>query len=724
MDFQRLFRLLKRFAWILILVPILASILTYFLVQDLPKEYKSTALISTGLADQSQRVLVEDKQTDYFVVTQQFNNIIEFLTMKKNINILSYKLILHDLENPGDAFSSATDVFAQLDSNSRGEIIQSYRNMLAEGRIITPEDNQKYPLFDYLQQVQYDEGTILKNLEISREEFSDFVNIQYTSNDPHLSVYVVNTIANDFVDSYTKRANYNQNSSKELLDSLLLGKEHSMNAKNAQVKDFQVKNQVIDLQTQAQGLSQQIAEKEGLRATTVGEIQSLTGAIKGIEAKLKNKNSDLVSVNIAENNQIINIKNQLQKANERYVDNNFRADDARLIDSLQSRLSSLIASSASQGVASNPRELRQSLIQQKISMEVDLDRAKSGLTVILNDLNRLKGQYNRMVPNDAGMKNYEREAEVATREYLNTLDMYNKNNMISSTGIRPQLAQAGVISPAEPSKQLLYVGLSGFGSLSVCMFFLIGAFVLDRKIVDINQLFHVTDRKVLGVVNRIIPNDMDLRTIWEKKETSKDYAIYKDLLRSLRFEIEATIKTEGDKVVGVTSLFDNAGSSFIASSLAYSFAVTKKRVLLIGGEYALDKSTKREIAAPSQYFDSFIEKRELKAEEFITKLTTSGKNESLFEVYNEDVLKKGFEELKKDFDVIIIDVQSLQKLNRAKEWLMFTDKSFAIYPAGATVGTYETELISFINKQDGFMGWVLNKAKIEDIGLQKLVHLN
>src|SRR5690606_18120892 len=119
-----------------------------------------------------------------------------------------------------------------------------------------------------------------------------------------------------------------------------------------------------------------------------------------------------------------------------------------------------------------------------------------------------------------------------------------------------------VISPAEPSKQLLYVGLSGFGSLSVCMFFLIGAFVLDRKIVDINQLFHVTDRKVLGVVNRIIPNDMDLRTIWEKKETSKDYAIYKDLLRSLRFEIEATIKTEGDKVVGVTSLFDNAGSSF------------------------------------------------------------------------------------------------------------------------------------------------------------------
>src|SRR5690606_4070692 len=131
---------------------------------------------------------------------------------------------------------------------------------------------------------------------------------------------------------------------------------------------------------------------------------------------------------------------------------------------------------------------------------------------------------------------------------------------------------------------------SGVGSFSVCLFFLIGAFVLDRRVTDSNQLIRATDKKVIGVVNRIVPNNMDLRTIWENSETSKDYAIYKDLMRSLRFEIDASMKVEGKKVIGVTSLFDNAGSSFIASSLAYSFAVTKKRVLLIGGDYALDKT--------------------------------------------------------------------------------------------------------------------------------------
>src|SRR5690606_33559580 len=111
-------------------------------------------------------------------------------------------------------------------------------------------------------------------------------------------------------------------------------------------------------------------------------------------------------------------------------------------------------------------------------------------------------------------------------------------------------------------------------------------------------------------------------------------------------------------------------------------------------------------------------------DEFITKLTTNAKNESLLEVYDEDVLRNGFEELKKEFDVIIVDVQSLQKVHRAKEWLMFVDKSIAVFPAGATVGPNERELISFMNKQDGFLGWVLNKPKVDDMGINRMIRSN
>ncbi len=721
MDVQRFFKLLKRYKWFLILIPIITASLTYYLVQDLPEKYNSQALISTGLADQSQRIVLGSNQLDYYSINQQFDNIIEFLKMKKNINLLSYKLILHDLENPESAFNKLIDDIESMNSDERHEVINEYKAFLLEERIMTPDDNKKYKLFDYLKLMGYDEKSLNKELEISRKDNSDFIQIEYVSNSPYLSAYIVNTIADDFVHSYRERSSLNQNNSKVLLDSLLRGKQESMNEKNSQVKDFQVKNSVINLESQADMLYSQISSKEALRASTVGEIQSLQGAIRGIEDKLKNRNSDLMSVNIIENNQIISVRDQLQKANERYVDNNFKPEDALIIDSLQARLSKLIISSANNST-SDPKELRQNLIQQKLTMEVDLDRAKNGLTVILQDLSRLKAQYSQMVPNDAGMKNFEREAEVATKEYLNTLDMYNQNNVTTSTGIKPVLAQAGVINAPESSKKILYVALSGIGSFSTCVFVLIIVFLLDRKVRTFDQLAMTTRKRIIGQINNIVPNNTDLKTVWEQDKSNKDYSLYKDLIRSLRFEIDSSLKSDYKQIIGVTGLFDNSGSSFISSSLAYSFAMTKKRVLLIGGDYVIDRSSEvKKIEGnqieDNQLFDSYIIKKEIHTEEFITKLTTNSNNESLLEVYNEDSLKNSFDELKKDFDVIIIDVQSLQKLHRAKEWLMFADKSIAIFPAGASIGSYEKEMISFMNKQDGFIGWVLNKARTEDLGL-------
>lgn len=720
MDFQRFFKVLKRYVWFLLAIPILAASLTYYLVQDLPKEYNSQALISTGLADQSQRVVVGDKQMDYFATQQQFDNIIEFLKMKKNINLLSYKLMLHDLESPSDAFNKIDEEIAALSSDDLQAIIAQYKMFLVEGKIITPEDNQEYKLFDYLQSMQYGEKTIVEQLEITRKDNSDFIQIDYLSNNPYLSVYVVNTIANDFVHSYQERSSLNQSNSKELLDSLLKGKEQFMNAKNSQIKDFQVRNSVINLSSQAEALYARINEKDAQRASVVGEIQSLQGAIQGIETKLKNGNAELASTSTIENNQIINLKNQLQKANERYVDNNFQQEDARAIDSLQSRLSKLVASNTT-SIGSDPRLLRQNLIQQKLTMEVGLDRAKSGLTVILSDLAAMRERYNRMVPNDAGLKNYEREADIATKEYLSALEMYNQNSVMGSTGIRPQLAQAGVVNVAEPSKKLMYVGLAGTSSLGTCIFVLAIAFLLDRKIRTSDQLAMITQNKIIGQINNIVPNNKDLKTVWEEGKSTEDYSLYKDLVRSLRFEIDTSLKADGQKIIGITGVHNNSGASFIASSLAYSFAMTKKRVLLIGGDYVLSKPKqlkgKDADVVEENQFDSFIVKRELQTDQFITKLTTNSKNESLLEVYNEDVLRNGFDELKKEFDVIIIDVQSLQKIHHAKEWLMFADKSIALFPAGAIVGPYEKELISFMDKRDGFMGWVLNKTKVEDLGL-------
>jgi succinoglycan biosynthesis transport protein ExoP len=96
MDIKSFFKLLNRYKWILILVPLISAVVTYFLVKQLPKTYISEAKIATGIVDPSKQV-AGAQQADYFKMTQQFNNIIEKMKMRKIMSILSYNLILLDL---------------------------------------------------------------------------------------------------------------------------------------------------------------------------------------------------------------------------------------------------------------------------------------------------------------------------------------------------------------------------------------------------------------------------------------------------------------------------------------------------------------------------------------------------------------------------------------------------------------------------------------------------
>ena len=147
MDIKAFLKLVKKYKWVLILVPIIAVIITYFLVQNLPKQYSSEVQISTGLLDPSKK-LISNENTDFFQINQQFSNIMEKFKMKKIINILSYNLILHDLEQPKSAFRKYSDKIDSLSAEQKQELINLFREKLATKSVLTLADNKgKYKLY-------------------------------------------------------------------------------------------------------------------------------------------------------------------------------------------------------------------------------------------------------------------------------------------------------------------------------------------------------------------------------------------------------------------------------------------------------------------------------------------------------------------------------------------------------------------------------------------------
>ncbi|CAM4243113.1 Chromosome partitioning ATPase, Mrp family, contains Fe-S cluster [Pedobacter westerhofensis] len=714
MDIKSFFKLLNRYKWILILVPLISAVATYFLVKQLPKTYNSEALIATGIVDPSKQV-AGAPQMDYFKMTQEFNNIIEKMKMRKIMSILSYRLVLHDLENPAEAFKPYSEKVDSLTVAQRQQVIKLFRHNLDAKIPLSLADNKaEFKLYDIVSSMGYGETAINKGLDINHPDNSDFIKVTFTSSNPLLSAYVVNTLTNDFIRNYGIDVNFNQGQSNELLDSVLKVKEGDMNAKNLALKDFKMKNGVLNLDKQSQLVYAQITAAEDRKGQVLSNIQANQNAIAQIESRLRSDDPNLGKNVSRDNSAYVNIKNQLEIANKRYVDGNFKPEDKRRIDSL-TNIQVAISSNNSDKYVVDPQVSRQALLQQKYQLETTVAQLSGSVKSLNGELATANSKYNAMVPFDANIQNYQRDADLATKDYLEALNRINTTQTQQNMGLKLQVAQMGMPGFPDKSKTLIYTALSGIATLAVCFAVLLALFVTDGSVNTSHQLASVTKSKVIGSLNFIPDEDKTIKTIWENTSTNNHYSIHKELLRSLRFEISDLLAENDNRILGITSLVGGEGKTFVAANLAYAYAMTGKKILLIGGEQASPVLSDSKQLTRSQNFETFLINREIKVEDLITKLSKVDHQKSLLEIQNERNLKSGFDVLKKQFDIIIIDIESLTDINIAKEWLSFTEKSIAVFAAGRSLTDGDKDMVQLLKKQPGFIGWVINKVRLSEI---------
>lgn len=714
MDIKSFLKLLFKYKWVLILVPVVAVAITYYFVQNLPKEYSSEVQISTGLLDPSKQVLA-DQNIDYFKVNQQFNNIMEKLKMKRIISILSYNLILHDLSLPQKAFRKNIPLIDSLSTADKQEVIRLFQEKLLNKNILTLADNKgKYKLLDIVASTGYSEYALSKDIEVSHADNSDYITIQFVSENPDLSAYVVNTLATEFIANYSSDVSTNQNNSIVLLDSLLRTKQQLMNQKNEALSEFKRKKGVLNLDEQSAIVYGQISDYEAQRTQALKEIQSNQGAISVIEAKLRGSDPLLAGSSRADNREIINLKRQLEAANSNLIDGNFKPSDQKKVDSL-TRLLTIKGNQNADENVTDPRASKQALIQQKLTLEVAMQQAKSSISSLDRQLGILRARYSGMVPYDADIQNYQRDAELATKDYMTALDRFNNTKTEQNMKLKLQIEEFGLPGLPLPSKKVLYLGGAGAGSFFLTLGVIFGLFFLDRSINTSSQLAAATKMPVLGNLNFLSGTEKGIRAIWNHEEDEKEFGIYKNLLRSLRFEISNQLVKDESNILGVTSLNGSEGKTTIAYNLAYSFAMVGKKVLLIGEEPRSPGDPNARSLVTGQNFEAFLVKKEIVAEDLITVLNKSVANASLLEMQNERSLKAGFDVLKSQFDMIIIDINSLRDTNIAKEWMSFTEKNIAVFEAGKSIGDSDKEYLTLLRKSNGFLGWVLNKIKLTDI---------
>lgn len=711
MELGNFFKVLWKHINLLIIIPLVTIIVSYFLVKNLADKYVSTTQIATGLVDESSHMLdptgiVQDQQ-----LTHKFSNLIEIMKLKKLINQVSYRLMIHDLTDPLP-FRKPSKLLLTLNDAARKHAIQVYTDKANHLESLSFYINDEKGLNELLRSMKYDERSLRGNLYAVRDEDSDFILVGYESENAQLSAFVVNTLSTEFIDYYTHTVKKNETDAVDYLSRLVNEKRDSLNSKTNSLKLYKIKNGILNLEDQSKSIFDKTVEYNDHKLQAERELASNTGTINALNKKFDPKDRQYLEASVNKYNlAVTTTQEQLHLLTDRYVRSDFNPRYKASIDSLSSKLTQQLNQTSDKYIT-NPLVGKEELVRQKALLEINRDLARYSISSINSAINELNAKYNRLVPFDATVKKYTFDIDMAMKEYMDALNRYNETDFRLANSVKVRLVDKATPDIAEPSKKMLLIILSGIASLTFCVIILFVIFFFDETIKDPAQLVNNTRLPLLGFLNTV-SGSLDLKKLWDVEHREK-MKQFKELIRSVRFEVDQELR--GEKILAVTSLANHEGKTVLAISLAYSYSMINKKVLLIDGNFL--SPTISQTVHPKLYLEDYFKNNPDNYSSISNNINVIGNHGgdiTLLEVSDENFIRSKFNELKLKYDIIIIETPPLSSLNKSKEWLLFANKTIAVFEAGKSIKKSQKEDINFLRNLNGkFAGWILNKASIKD----------
>ncbi|MGN6180762.1 MAG: exopolysaccharide transport family protein [Mucilaginibacter sp.] len=710
MELGGYFSLLYRHRFTLIIVPILTVIITYFLVRNQPDSYTSESQIATGIVDKTQQALSDNTATGpgEAQVAQDFDNLIEILRSKKMLDQVSYQLIIHDLTS-NEPFRKPCKLLDQMNRSAREHALAVYTDLYNNRKGLSLYNSDQAGLNNLLVCMKYDDESLLKKLIIYRAQNSDFINVDFSADNPQLTAFVVNTLSHEFITYYNFVIKDNQRKAMNFLGTLAQSKRDTLDKKINQLKNYKIRNGILSIPEQSRALYSQLGNLE-THLTQERELAAANdAAVRNIDKQFNPGEHKYLESEISPINQrLINLKDEYTDLYNTYIQSDF--DDAYkpTLDSLQHKISSAIIESADKNSYS-PLSYKQNLVEQRLTLETARDLAKNSIGAIEEGIQRTNAQLNTIVPHEAVVQQDESDINVAQQEYLEILNKYNQTSLDANYVAQPKQTEVAMPGIAEPSKKMLLVILSGIITFVFCLVVFFVLYFFDENIKTPEELADKTNVPVLGYLNLLSSSTIDLRRVWTDSRIDEETYHFRNLLQSIRFEVDSEMK--GSKILLVDSLMNGEGKTFLSTNLAYAYSLVNKKVLLIDGNFgnpSITRSVKSKIYV-EDYLTGSIPGFASQSSYKITVLSNKGGDISLFEVANEKLIREKIEKLKNAFDIIIIEASALSTLNKSKEWNRFADKILCVFEANKKIKNSQQANIEYLKSLDGkFIGWVLN----------------
>ena len=313
------------------------------------------------------------------------------------------------------------------------------------------------------------------------------------------------------------------------------------------------------------------------------------------------------------------------------------------------------------------------------------------------------GEYNKAV---LAWQDFKKELQ-KTQESKSKLDMTERYEINATTIIE---------SATVPLKSSSPNNLRNFAIVLILSFLLgagAGFFLeyLDTSIKTVDELEKMAQSQVLGVV----PSKVGL--LYSKSHSQGHEEIYRMLHTNLSF----ALKDDKKNVIAITSSGAGEGKSTSCANLAYVSAKAGKKVLLIDAD--LRRPVQHKFVNDSNEFGvADLLQGSKKPKELIqdtpvknlSLITAGNMNEKFFGLINPQAMTEAINELRADFDLIIIDSPPILGVNDAAILANVADATMLVvkysgYPRGMVLRAHNT----LKSTADNMCGVILNNVNMK-----------
>ena len=693
-----------------------------------PREFVSTAQYSTGFS-QTQKVSLQ--LTEIFDVNQidfRINNVIETFKSPIVLAMTAYDLLLHDLDNEHPfRYLSAKE---KADSSYRKADIPKAKAILSEklstGKLLTTYDPQDKMVRDLLGIYGYDEDNILGNLTVTNVPKTDYINVSFSSENPELSAYVSNQIGVKFKEFYSSLTSTNTKESLYKLDSLRESKRREVDTLRIKLQRFRDKigtPNTGDAATAAMSGLQELTSQQTAQQANLNDYkQRLSSVIEQLRELNSNSPTSTTPLPSNHGDEIL----QLRRTNEDLASKlalkgGVDASLQRQIDDNTNKINQLNRGSSAQQVNSGVRseERRQQLIKDKLDLQ-------SAIASTMDNIELYKSrveQFRKIAFSGGGQ-------EVIANAYLNDLtiaqhdlEKYNSSIFASQDiDVSPdfnfkQILRGQPPIKPEPAKGLFIISIAGLSMFFLAILFIIILELLDFSLRTPSIFKKETQLNVLSTVGQIQLDKKSLNEYFDLNLLSardEDAITYIESQRKLRFEIERS----GKRIILFTSTKPQEGKTVIMESVAHTFSMSKKKVLLIDMNFNNNTLTRDFSARPTlisfnlEDGENISKVLDITSPTNIPNIDVIGCDEGNFspsEILPENNLLKHLDKLKQLYDFILIEGPALNTHADSKEILDYAEGVVLVFSARNTVQESDRESIAYLKSNRGkLIGAVLN----------------